>query len=126
MIRKTIFAVATVAPLSALPRSSPPKLPLEAGARVVGARVVAWVAAITAMAITATGGTATGATASAIWRSDPLAGCGSAAAGCTFATKSLVIDLSQEPRSRVAKSGPVDLRNTLFVVGGKQADRRDD
>src|SRR4029450_4080476 len=45
-------------------------------------------------------------------RSDPVAGCGSAAAGCTFATKSLVIDLSQGPRSRVAKSGPVNLRNT--------------
>jgi hypothetical protein len=49
-----------------------------------------------------------------MWRSDPVAGCGSAAAGCTFATKSLVIDLSQGPRSRVAKSGPVNLRNTLL------------
>ena len=101
MIRKTFFAVATVAAIG-----TAALIPTEASAGG-GARVVAWVA------ITAIGAMATGAATAASWSSDPAAGDGCAAsAEYMSATKSTstVWVLAEAPVSR-RKTGVIHLRN---------------
>jgi hypothetical protein len=98
MIRKTMFAVATVAAIGAAAL-----IPTEAsagGGGKGGGMVVAWVA------ITAIGAMATASAAS--WSSDPAAGDGCpASAGYTSATKSTsTVSVLAEAPVRVARPGP--------------------